>query len=405
MSRPKQPNELYPELMSSSGLNAFHAHVSSPRGAMFTGNLGQYLPVSGATRRFIQTGMEREFAKGTFSLKFDCDAEIIKVIHRYPRTAGEGMIKYNPHSIVIYEDVLTKEVNVLELPKHHCTHQHFGFEYKYSGLENQFATGQMFEKGTKIADSPLVDANGDFMFGLETNVAFMSDPAVIEDGVKVSESFIKRCVPNTYQTRVIMFGVNDYPINLYGNERVFKAFPDIGEKIHSHGLLFALREYDEVLGVVNMTPSALCTPDYFFDHRIYGDADATVVDIKVECNTNLSIPPTPFGMEDQLMKYYNADTEYYRKILDVYHELRMLRGEDLCLAPAFHALVVKALNRIGLDYRPKQKPTWRERLDTTKVTSTYRGMNIPHWRVEITFRSQSVPNIGFKVTDCMGGLT
>ncbi len=406
MSRRKEPNQLYPELMSFSGLNPFHAHVSSPRGAMFTGNMGQYLAVKGATKRFINTGMEREFAKGTFSLRFDCDAEIIKVIHRFPGTQGIDSIKFNPLSIIIYEDVHTKEVKMLEMPNFHSTHQHFGFEYKYKDIRNSLHRGMHVRQGTIVGDSPLVDDDGDHMFGLEANVAFMSDPAVTEDGIKVSRSFLEKCTPTTYETRVIMFGAHDYPINLYGNDKVYKPFPDIGEKIHTHGLLFALREYDEVLGVVNMTPGALCEADYIYDHKVYAEPEAVVVDIKVECNTNLSIPPTPMGMEEQLYKYYDADTRFYKEILDIYYDLRFNRersGMELKLDPIFHGLIVEALNRIGPDYHPKFKPTWREKLDNTKVSSTYRGMNIPHWRVEITYRSQSIPNIGFKATDTHGG--
>lgn len=406
MSRRKEPNQLYPQLMSFSGLNPFHAHVSSPRGAMFTGNMGQFLAVKGATKRRINTGMEREFAKGTFSIKFDCDAEVIKVIHRFPNMGGPDSIKFNPYSIVVYEDAHTKEVKMLEMPHHHCTHQHFGFQYKYNGLRDSLHRKQNIPKGTIIGDSPLVDQDGDYMFGLEANVAYMSDPAVIEDGIKVSRSFLEKCTPTTYETRVIMFGAHDFPINLYGNESNYKPFPDIGDRIHSHGLLFALREYDEVLGVVNMTPSALCAPDYIYDHKVYAEPDAVVVDIRVECNTNLSIPPTPVGMEEQLYKYYDADTRFYKEVLDIYHELRTNRernGMELKLDPIFHGLIVEALNRVGADYRPKVKPTWREKLDNAKVSSTYRGMSIPHWRVEITYRSNSVPNIGFKATDYHGG--
>lgn len=397
-------NELHRELLSSSALNPWYAHTSSPRGAMYTGNLGQFLAVSGATKRFQQAGVEREFAKTTFKLAFACDAEVIKVIPRYPRMVGPDVIRDNPQTIVVYEDFHTKEVHMLNLVRYHSSHQHFGFRYKYDqDIMDQLTPGATFRAGTKVAGSPLVDEDGDYMYGLETNVAFMSDVATIEDGIKVSDAYLERIIPTSYEKRIINFGNSRFPINLYGNPGKYQPFPDIGERIQSDGLLAALREHDDLLNVVNMTPNALCDCDYIYDFKHYAEPNAKIVDIKVSRNATINIPPMPVGMEPQLLKYYDADTAFYRKILDVYIDLYRKRGNALKIAEPFHRLLVEAVHRVGQEYHSRGMFPKGLRFDAFKVDENYRNVPLDAWRVEITYERQNKPNVGFKITDTHGG--
>lgn len=399
----QHPNELYPQLISLSSLNPTKAHDSSPREVMFTGNLNQFLTISGSTPRRLQTGVERRFGETTPSIRFDCAAEIIRLIARYPRGIGQGAIRYNPSTIVLYENQETKEIGMLDVARFHCSHQHFGFEYKTTDVYENLLPGSCIEEGTIIADSPNVREDGQYMFGLETNVAYMSDNSVIEDGIKVSDAYLKRITPTGFGTRIISFGANHYPINLYGTEQQYKPFPDIGDHVRTDGLLFALREHDPLLSVVNMTPKALLTPDYIYDRKTYAEPDAVIVDIKVERNTNPKIPRMPVGMDEQLYKYYNADTVFYKKILDEYYALLKERRGGLKLDPLFHGLVVEAIDRLGSDYVYKDKWSNMEKLDALKVNKLFRNAPLDEWRVVITYKYHSVPAEGFKLTDCHGG--
>lgn len=397
-------NELDRELLSVSSLGPMKAHVSSPREAMYTGNMSQFLVVEGATRRRIKTMMEDRFAETTFRLGFDTDVEIIKVIPRYPRAPGANSIKYNPQTIVIYEDWHTKEVGILDLVDYNCVHQHFGFEYvRNDEIFDSLRPGAMIPRDTVVSKSPLVTEDGDYKYGIETNVAFMSDPSTIEDGIKISESYLKKITPTGFETRVINFGHREYPISLYGGNDEYKIFPDIGEEIHPDGLLFALREYNELLSVVDMTPDALKACDYIYDTKIYGEPNAVIVDIRVERNTNLAFSPTPIGMEGQLMKYYQADTRFYTSILDEYLALQKKRGKRLKISEEFQRLVVQAIARVGKEYFQKNKGNGFEKLEATKVTKVYRSVPLDDWRVEITYKYKGKPNIGYKLTDTLGG--
>jgi hypothetical protein len=405
----KKPiTEIHSELASMSALNMFHQNVHSSRGVMFTGNLGQWLVVNGATPRRLYSGVEREYGKATFSQGFDRDVEIVKVIPRYPEAGARGYpIKSNPNTVVIFEDYETKEIGVLSLTEFHSTHQHFGFRYKEDReVFERLVPGAHIPAGTKVRHSPNVLPNGNYMFGLETNVLFSSDPAVIEDGIKISESYLKRIIPTGYGTLVVEFGKSHFPINLYGGPDEFKPFPNIGERISTDGLLVSLRKHDDITNVVNMNVNSICKPDYIYDRKKYAVPDAKVVDIRVSRNTSINIPPMPVGTEEQLMRYWEADNIFYRKVLDVYWGLRggkHGRGIEMRTSPEFHSLVVDAIHRCGMDYYPSEVGNGKGFYEPMDVRSEYRGVPLDAWRVEIVYEHTSDPNVGFKLTDIHGG--
>ncbi|MNZ59125.1 DNA-directed RNA polymerase subunit B [compost metagenome] len=402
------PVELHPELMSLYGLNPFIRHISASRAAMFTGNLAQMVVIKEPTRKRIMSLMERPFGDATFSIEFDDNVQVLEIIPRFGHTAGANRIRHSPQTAIIYENQSTNEIGVTMLTDYHVTHQHFGTEFKRNrDVLDQMRKGAFFKKGTKLAHSPLIDQHGNYCYGRETNVLMASDVAGTEDGVKVRRGYLEKLAPTGFETRVFEFGREFFPTNQSPVPGIYKIMPDLGEKVSSTGLLVALRRYDPISAVANMTTEALQQPDYIFDRkRFVQHIDAEVVDIKVERNTSINIPPLPVGMEDQLLKYYNADTEFYKKIVDFWWEKRKdarRRGyEELPMTPEFSHLVYEALGRVTPDYLRKDGGFNRKAEEVGKVDKVYRGVKLDAWRVEITFKYLSIPNKGYKITDING---
>lgn len=399
--------ELHPELMSLYGLNPFIRHISASRAAMFTGNLAQMVVIKEPTRKRIMGGMERAFGEATFSVEFKDDVKVIEVIPRFGGTAGMNRIHHSPQTVIVYENYRTGEIGCTVLTDYHSTHQHFGTEFKRNrDVTDLLRKDATFRKGTKLTQSPLIDEYGNYCYGRETNVLMASDVAGTEDGVKVRRGYIEKLAPTGFEKRVFEFGREYFPINQSSNPNVYKIFPDIGEKVNPTGLLVALRRYDPISAVANMTTDSLMQADYIFDRkRFVQHVEAEVIDIKVERNTSINIPPLPVGMEDQLMKYYNADTEFYRKIFDVWKRLRKDcndRRIELRLEPQFSKLVYEAIGRLGPDYARPDGGMSRRADDNTKIEKVYRGVKMDAWRVEITFKYLSIPNKGYKITDIHG---
>jgi hypothetical protein len=408
-------NELDPRLLSMNALNSFTMHDSKSREMMFSAHLSQFLVVNGASKKRIQSGVEAEFSKTTFKYQFPCNATIIRVIEKYPRSVGVSDIRENPMSLIVYENEETKEVGIIEAATYSTyidkKHMHYGFKYNFTPLCDQLSPGMRVEAGSVIGDSPaVVSEQGavDYCYGVETNVAFMGIPQVVEDGLVVSESYLKKITSTGIEKRVAFWGKTHYPLNLYAtNDQEYKPFPDIGDTIRPDGLLFALRRYDELLSPVEMTPRALRTPDAIFDKRIHGIAGAKVIDITVHRGGNpAKLPLTPIGMTGQVEKYHSALTQYYTRILEEYRALYQQRRKAVKLTPEFHRLIVEAMNYVGPEQTQQITRSWSRRLNqipNRHVKQLYAGEDIDDWRVEITFEYPVVPNIGFKQSDTHGG--
>lgn len=398
-----EPNQFHRELMGVLSLSPFDPYNSAARKQMFSSHIGQTLVIDGSTERRIQTGMEREYGKYTFAIKMPCDAEIIRCIDRYPRTL-DGSIRHNPETLVIYEDVETKQVGCLSLVDYFSHHQYFGFAYKSKPAAKKLRAREFVAKDTVLMDSPSITDSGGYKYGRECNVAFMAHPAVSEDGILISRDVLEQFKFKTYETREVEWGSTHFPLNLYGDDNNYKPHPDIGDVIRPDGLLMALRSHDELFAPVEQSFGRTREVDHIFDKCVYaaGPGDKVkgigrVIDIKVQHDPDSARPTTPIGMDVQTTKYNDARLRYYKEIHNEYLRLKRERGARLSLSKEFHRLVVEAISVIG----PASKHV--EGAKRERVVKIHRGVPLDDWRVEFVIEYEITPTIGFKLTDCHGG--
>ena len=387
----KQPNQLYLELLSTSGMNFAAGYDSSSRVQMMCSHLGQSLVIAGATERFIQTGMEREYGKYTFSIKMPCDGQIVRVIERYRSKIGQDAIANNPQTIVIYQDVATKEFGIINIVEYCSYHQYFGFQYKPKAALSEIRAGAFIKRDTVLMNTPSITDDGGYKYGAECNIAFMSHPAVSEDSILICKDVLPRFAFKTYEPRTVEFGNHYFPLNLYGDENNYKPFPDIGDVIREDGLLMCLREYNDKLSIVEQNVHSLMEVDLIFDKATYvAGAGGRVIDIKVHHDGQNGHLTTPVGMETQAQKYDNGRREFYNDILREYNRLRRERGESLEITHEFHNLVVQAISVVG-------------ELDSKKhAQKLFKMTPIDDWRIEFVIQYDIVPTIGFKLTGLHG---
>ena len=384
-------NELYPELLATASLSFDPACTSSSRIQMFATHLTQMLVMRGATPRRVFTGTEREFGKYTFKVKMPADAVIIDVVPKYQETIGRNAITSNPLVVVVYMDVETREIGIVEVPKYHLTHQYFGFRYNFKRSMSQLHKGATIRKGTVLADSPNIDENNDYMFGIEANVCAMTIPGVIEDGVVISKSLAKRMTTVGYDHLTGNWGKRFYPLNLYGDDLTYKPFPDIGEHVRPDGLLMAFREFDELTDPIYMTPKALQTLD-IRDRRVYTKANAKVVDVQTRFDPKGPSPETPAGMDEQVRRYHNAETAFYSHLIQIHERLTreaQSKKETLRISRPFHRLLSEAIQYM---------------LDPSRVRCTriVQRQPLDEWRADITVEYELEPTNAFKLTGTHG---
>ncbi len=384
------PNQLRRELLSVLGLSPWDQHNSSSRKQMFASHVGQCLVIKGATERYVQTGMEQEYGKYTFSVKMPSNGRIIKVIDRYRRGYGDSAIALNPQSIVLFHDEENDTYDMLDLRGHTTHHTYFGFENKKGPAYEDLISGKTIGKGQIILDSPSKTPDGGYKYGIQLNIAYMTHPGVAEDGIIISRDRLQDLAYKKYETRVVSFGKSRMPLNIYGDETNYKPFPDIGEYVRDDGLLMATRTYDKDLAIVEQSIYDLMEPDYTFDQLTYADgAGGRVVDIRVMHDPVSRTPSTPQGMEVQPEKYNNARLQFYKDIIVEYNKLRRQRQEGLQISPALHRLVLEAhaVTGEGLNY---------------PVIKLFHHNELDDWRVEFVIEYEHVPDIGNKLTGCHG---
>lgn len=391
-----KPNQLSQKLTTVLGLTSFDPYNSASRKQMFSSHISQALVISGATEKSIQSGMEQEYGKYTFSKTIPVNADIIRVIPRYRQTIDADTIKHNPETLVIYEDAETKEIGCISLVDFHSNHPYFGFAFKNTPDRNKVRVGASIPAGTILQGSPSINKQGNYMYGRECNVALMSVPGVAEDGIVVSRDLLSKFSFKTYERRVVEWGSKAYPLNMYGDDKVYKPHPDIGELVRPDGVLMALRGYDEDFEAVEISINATQHLDNVFDRATYTTSGGRVIDIRPLHDSESSVPTTPVGMEGQAMKYDEATRRYYREIIAEYDIFRRNYGDGLRLSKEFHALVEQAYSVIGLKASGNQETSDR-------VTKTYRGIPLDDWRMEFVIEYDITPNIGFKLTDQYGG--
>lgn len=391
-------NELHPEMVGIQALNFAARHNSASRSVMFGSHISQRLVIEGAEEKRIQTGIEQEFGKHTFSVKMPANGQIIKVIHRYPRGIDQDSLPYNPETIVIYENDETKEIDYISIPHYLSLHQFFGFKYDLKDAAQQLRPGAFIPKDTIFADSPGVSENGGYMYGTNMNVAFMSVPSVSEDGVMISKSALEKLKFRIYETRVVEFGAGQFPLNLYGTKDLYKPFPDINDFIRPDGVLMMLRNYDNDLMPVEMSIYDTMESDFSFDKGVYvRGGEGKIIDVKVTSNNN-PIRQLPEGMCPQVERYSKALLKYHQEIVATEQQLRYERkkkfGEGkLKLSPRFHRLIVESLAMVNHNLAKHKQ----------NLNLLYRKAPIDEYRIEFVVEYVMTPTIGFKLTDIHGG--
>lgn len=393
------------ELVSLHALNPFIPNVSSARSYMFTAHLSQALVIENGEDKIIQSGLETQLAQNTFSKKFDTDVKIVKVIPRY-RGISKDAVTTTTEYTIMYIDLETGELDYLDIPYSHTLHQYFGFKYRVDHeLINNMMVGSIIKKGTIVADSPNVFGGNTYRYGINANTALMSIPETAEDGVVISRSMSEKLSYKVFETRVVEFGSDSFPLNIYGDENNYKPFPEIGELINEDSVLMVLRKYDTELAAALTSKDDVRTYNPMFDNAVYvkGPGEeyesngriiksGVVVDIKAYKSPKYK-KEVYLGTSDNVNKYVEGLKIYYRDIIDAYNT----ENREHYKGYKTNIPLSNKLNRLITDALAKTLD------DPSKLDYSSRNEKLDIYRMEfqIEYTVFQVPT-GSKCTDSFG---
>lgn len=399
--------EISEELVSLHGINPFIANDSASRSQMVSSHLSQALTLEYGDERIIQTGYESQFGDNTFACKANEDVKVLKVIDRYDGI-DKNSVNKTTQIMVIVENIATGEVDYIDVPYKHNLHQYFGFKYKWDAemLEN-LTPGTVLSKDTVLADSPAVTKNKGYKFGINANLALLSLPETAEDGVVISRSTVEKMSYHIYETRVVEFGSDSFPLNIYGDDETYKAFPEIGDKINDDSVVMVLRDYEPDLAPAINSINDVREYNPVFDKCVYvkgpgadkvvnGYAVETgvVKDIKIQQN-KIFKKYIYSNVADDVTKYVNGYKKFQQDIIDVYETLLqnhylMYKNNDMKVSEKFHRLLIDAY---AITNRANDK-----------ISYSYRNESLDLFRAEITVEYLVTPVIGSKASDTHGSL-
>ena len=391
-------NEYDPELLSIHALNPFAQHNSSPRNTMFSSHFSQRPVIKCPTEKRIQTGLEYKLKDSTFSIKMPENGIILDVIDRYPKGNNINSLPFNPEKIVIYEYNDTKEIGCFTIPYYCSHHTYFGFRYKFTDEINDLYPGKYIKKGVIFADTPSSLEETGYMYGVELNVAYMTHPAIAEDGIIICEDVLDKLSINVFENRAVEFGNNSFPLNLYGDIDNYKPFPEIGDYIRDDGILMATRSFEEDIFPVETSTIDILEVDYTFDKCTYvRGPGGKIVDIKVYSDSDIDHSSNPFNT--YIDKYRDALIKFNLRILESYKKIikdreKRFGNSNISIKPEFNRYIKDAM---ALTYKLDSNDRKGK-----KITYIYREIPIEAYRIEFVIEYEIKPDIGFKITDCHG---
>lgn len=406
-----------PELVSIHALNNFLPADSSARSQMFSSHFSQKLTLDRPDKRLLMSGLEFMMSKYTLNNAMPETGRLFRIIPRYGDIHSQRSINnldgFYPEYLVIYENE-QGIFNCFTINYHTSYHTHFGFKNKFSKAFLNAREGDVLPKGFVITDTPGNSTEKGFTeynFGKNLNMAFMSHPAVSEDGIMICEDVLKDLEFRIYDKRDITLGLTGIPVNLYGDENNYKFLPDIGEYINPTKALMYKRRinssnsredgYRIVDTPASLSAKALMAVDNVFDEGIFINRQTKdkalrtrVIDIKVYRNQNIA--EVPSNMVTQLDKYENGMHNYNQAIVNAYRDIKleinktkhrfdeqMFIGHELMNQYVRATLMIRS--------RETGKPKLSHRLDL-----------MDQYRIEVITETIMSPGVGSKLTDIRG---
>lgn len=170
--------------------------------------------------------------------------------------------------------------------------------------------GQIYSTATCFDDF------GNLRIGTNLKVVFYPYKGLTyEDSLVISETASKKLAYNSVVEYMVPVNTNDLLLNLYGDDKNYKAFPDVGEKIVD-GILCSRRRIVNATMLGNLNSDAL-RKRVSTDASIY--AKGTIKDIFIYSNKDISEFNDPAF--DQIRKYLETQEAYDKDLTSTLEKL------------------------------------------------------------------------------------
>ena len=223
-----------PELILCKGLKQpFNNTNSGPRKIMQGTQMEQATQLLNAEAPIISTGYENKLAEESSNvITADRNYQVVTKIPKFSTLP-------NYHYWVILYDKDNGYLDCIERVSYKHVSEFYGYLYDNAYLDN-LVTGSIVHKDDVLQKPISFDGFNNKAEGLNLTTMYIACEHVKEDPIVISESAAKRFECPLIDKLEIRINDNDILLNLYGEGKQYKTFPDIGESI-KQSILCALR--------------------------------------------------------------------------------------------------------------------------------------------------------------------
>lgn len=227
------------EQMIGKGLmQPFNGTNAGARKIMHGTHREHVFPLLGGHKAIIETGYENRFG--------DYSSSITRTDSNYVVLAKISKFSFAPnhHYWLIIKDVDRNYIDVIERISYHPITESYGYLYNNEYMDN-LNVGEYIPKGQIVQKSLAFDEYNNRKDGENFNVIYMALDNNMEDSIIFSDVAAGKLTSPLIKPIQVMINNNDIPLNIYGDDKRYKIFPDIGEDIVDAKLIALRKEKKE----------------------------------------------------------------------------------------------------------------------------------------------------------------
>ena len=294
------------EAMLGKGLNIpYNPTNSGARKIMNGTHQSHTLVLTRGEVPYIMTGFENRFGERSSSiLKTDTDYEVVAKISKFSYAP-------NHHYFLIVRDLSKPELDIVERVSYNHRTEMYGYLHNNTIMDSYATPGMIIPKGEVIRRSTGFDQFGNKTNGRNINVMYEALDDNMEDSVVISDYCSKVLSAPLIRNVSIIINENDIPLNLYGNDTIYKIFPDIGEDIKD-GILMAYRREKREESIYTQSVARL-QQIMMSDDKV--SLKGKVIDIDIKCNNPDHIKSRSYNQ--QFLTYYNERMRFNNELIAI----------------------------------------------------------------------------------------
>lgn len=288
------------EQMIGKGLmQPFNGTNAGARKIMFGTHKEHQFPLMGGEKAVVETGYEIRFGDESSSItRADADYRIIAKISKFSFAP-------NHHYWLILQDVNSNKLDIVERISYEHRTESYGYLYNNEYMDS-LSVGDYIPNHTIVQKSLAFDEYNNRKDGVNFNVVYMALDDNMEDSIIASNVAAGKLTSPLVKPISIMINNNDIPLNIYGDDKVYKIIPDIGEDIADAKLIALRKEKKEEAYYAQSVDRLRKTIMSDELKQVHGK----VIDINIYCN-NPEI----------------LDNHYYAQLKMYYQELQRMASE------------------------------------------------------------------------------